>query len=140
MADRERGRERDRDDDERRDRDRDKDTDVKVKVDVDVDIGEDCDERCDWDDDEWHRCRHRRRKRCHERPIEVEEEDVFNLILRNPYSMLQAASDIFADQKRKNHRRAVEDAIDILDLIEDIRLEKEERRRRTTGEIGRTRM
>jgi hypothetical protein len=35
-----------------------------------------------------------------------------------------AAADIFADQKRKNHRRAVEDAVDLMEIVEDIRPKK----------------
>jgi hypothetical protein len=65
------------------------------------------------------------------------ERDVFNLILRNPYAVLQSAADIFADQRCKNHRRAVEDAIDLLEIIEDVRLVTEERRRKIGPEIGR---
>jgi hypothetical protein len=36
------------------------------------------------------------------------------------------AADIFADQECKNHRRACEDAIDLLEILEDVRPTKRE--------------
>jgi hypothetical protein len=59
------------------------------------------------------------------------------LVLRNPYALLTSAADIFADQRCKNHRRAVEDALDLLEIIEDIRVVREVRRREIGPEIGR---
>jgi len=103
---------------EERPDDRDRDRDKTVII-----IAEDCHERCEWDDDEWRRHRHHRREHCRRDIIEC-ERDVFNLVLRNPYAVLQSAADIFADQRKKNHRRAVEDALDLLELVEDIRLKR----------------
>jgi len=123
--DRERGREGREGREDDRDRDRDRDRTVVV-------IAEDCHERCEWEDDEWNRHRRHRRQECHRKPIEV-ESDVFNLILRNPYSIEQAAAAIFADQRKKNHRRAVEDAVDLFEIIEDIKRESRGRE----PEVGR---